>query len=199
MDVSDLAAIAGAAAAVSAVVLAVPQYLRDQKWARARFVADLIKEFESKPAVVNSMLMLDYHTRRVEFFPSARNEADRFVEVTDEVIASALTPPSSPDHTFEPEEVAVRDAFCTFFDELDRFDQFVESGLISDHEVGPYLGYWLQVISGRARDQKPDDLRRAFRSFIRFYGYQGVENLLTRLGYPFKSPEPDPPEHLKPA
>jgi hypothetical protein len=42
----------------------------------------------------------------------------------------------------------------TVFDRLERFEYFLEAGLVSSKEFTPYLGYWLNILGNENNDRK---------------------------------------------
>jgi hypothetical protein len=76
-----------------------------------------------------------------------------------------------------------RDRFDQFFDGLERFDHFIQSGLVSDRDVAPYLGYRFEVIGDPNALRKPPDLVRGIWRYLDCYRYEGVVSLLRRHGY----------------
>ena len=95
------------------------QYLRAQRWKRAEFVANEMKEFKADPMVRNALLLLDWNERAVELCPHEANPDKRCVRVEDRVIALALVPHVTRSD-FSPVEIALRDVFDRFFDRLER-------------------------------------------------------------------------------
>lgn len=86
---------------------------------------------------------------------------------------------------FEPVEEHLRGAFDRFCDGLERFEHFVESGLVDVSDVRPYLDYWFQVISGQ-RAQMDPVARQALVTYMDTYGYRGSLRLIESAGYPVK-------------
>jgi hypothetical protein len=151
------------------------QYRRAQKWKRLEFVATEMKEFQSKRAVQNAFLMLDWNDRVIEFYPEEEKESDRVIEVDDKLIEEAL---SIEDEEFSDAEIAVRDTFDEFFNCLEQFDHYVITGLVEYSEFHPYLAYWLGILTGQDSEKKPTSVIKAFAEFIDCFEYHGVQHLL---------------------
>ena len=168
--------IVGLATAIAGVV----EYGKAQQWKRAEFIATQIEKFESRPAVVASMLMLDWNERAIQLFPERAGRAS-MITVTDSALAGALIPHTEKS-PFSEVETRIRDNFEQFFDGLERFDHFIQSGLLSDRDIAPYLSYWLEII-GDPGGRKPPELVHGIWRYLGCYRYSGVVSLLRRHGY----------------
>jgi len=157
------------------------QYRRAQRWKRAEFVAGEMKEFKADPWVRNALLLLDWNERAVDLFPHESDPAKRSVRVEDALIAHALVPHTSRSE-FSPVEIALRDTFDRFFDRLERFEYFLEAGLVSSKEFAPYLRYWLDILGNEHSGRKSPAVVQAIWAYIDFY-YSEVGSLLRRFGY----------------
>lgn len=177
VEFGDWLVLLGVAGGLSSVVVGLIQYSKAQRWKRAEFVYQVIKEFESKRAVRNVMQILDYNRSRIGF------EVDKPpVKVTDDVVEKALRPHREGGEYNDIEKL-IRDAFDEFLDGLERFETFVRSGLVSAEEFGPYLDYWVRIIGDPANDRKFPDLRDALWTFIKEYRFTGVQSFFARFGY----------------
>jgi hypothetical protein len=161
------------------------QYRRAQRWKRAEFVANEMKEFKADPMVRNALLLLDWNERAVELCPHEANADKRCVRVEDRAIALALVPHVTRSD-FTPVEIALRDVFDRFFDRLERFEYFLEAGLVSSEEFAPYLRYWLEILGNENSGRKSPEVVRAIWVYVDFY-YSGVASLLRRYGYQCRS------------
>jgi hypothetical protein len=158
------------------------RYLKDQTWRRNEFVAKEIKDFTSDPMVKNIMSILDWGSRYVELFPAKANYDDRFAKVDRPILKSALqyhkfktTDPAKD--RFTRTEVAIRDNFDCFLSYFERFEHFIEAGLITPEELKPYLRYWIDTIS----ENMEDDVRNFINHYIDKYEYKGTQNLFKRF------------------
>jgi hypothetical protein len=82
---------------------------------------------------------------------------------------------------FTRPEAAIRDCFDSFFGGLERFEQFIQAGLVSANEFQPYLAYWIRSICKEANP----DLRRILNEYVVFYHFEGVASLFQRYGKTF--------------
>lgn len=180
-----------------AFVIGLFQYRKTQRWKRAEWVAQEMKDFFDDPSVKMALQLLDWGSRRAELFPSRADPEDRFVRVRDDDLAKALADHSDRPGGFTPTEAALRDLFDHFLDRLERINSFVDAGLVSLGDVRPYLDYWAgHVITARAGDPRVDRLVQ-LRRYIRRYSFSGVEALFTRLrGRPFPEGKKTQDAHL---
>src|ERR1041385_5454237 len=68
------------------------QYRRAQRWKRAEFVANEMKDFKADSMVRNALLLLDWNERAVLLFPDEADPEKRSVRIEDRAIAEALVP-----------------------------------------------------------------------------------------------------------
>ena len=159
------------------------QYRQAQKWKRWEFVANEFKELLSKPVNKNAILMLDYNVRKVELFPDLDDEEQKFVTVTDKMLCEALQVHTTKS-VFSKTEVAIRDTFDQFLDDLDRFDPLIESGLVRARDFKPYLIYMIDIMANKRSGRKPEMFVEIMRNYLEAYHYSGVLSLFERYGYP---------------
>jgi hypothetical protein len=188
MELSHWLSLGTVMAALLAFLAGLIQYKHAQRWKRAEFVAKEIKDFKNDPAIKNALLMLDWNERFIDLFPEEKDPAKRSVLVKDELLAHALAP--LPDKSaarlhedLKTEEIAIRAAFDQLFDALERFEYFIQAGLVSRTEFDPYLAYWIEIIGDQASKRKPPSVRDSLWAYIDSYYYTGVQKLLRRYGY----------------
>jgi hypothetical protein len=188
MELRDWIGLATIVAAFIAFMAGLVQYRKTQRWKRSEFVAKEVKDFKSDPAVHNALLMLDWNERYVELFPQEQDPARRKALITDALLGHALAP--LPDKSaarlheeFKTEEIAIRAAFDQLFDALERFEYFIQAGLVSRREFDPYLRYWVELIGDRKAGRKPPEVVDSLWSYVDSYSYSGVQKLLRRYGY----------------
>ena len=157
-------------AIVAAIGLAfgLQQYVKAQHWKRCEFIAIQINSFESNPLVRRAMYMLDF--RQGVFTVEGKEIAFD----TDMLIAAVANHEIKHDHP-NLKETQVRLAFCDFFEGIERFHHFVESELISQDDIEPYLPYWIKRFTDK--DQKGEDFIYSIWTFIDAYEYTGVRQL----------------------
>ena len=181
MDTGNWITLAAMSGGLMAFLAGLMQYRRAQRWKRAEFVAGEVKEFKADPMVRNALLLLDWNERAVELFPHDADPEKRNVRVADRTIGETLVP-----HTMRSEfsrvEMALRDTFDRFFDRLERFEYFLEAGLVRPREFAPYLSYWLNILGNDRSGRKPPEVVHAIWLYLDFY-YAEVISLLRRFGY----------------
>jgi hypothetical protein len=188
VTVGDWVSLLGLVAGTTAFGAGLLQYMKAQAWKRAEFVANAIKEFESKRATREVMLMLDWYSREIELFPEDHDPKSRKAFVTDSMVAEALVPHTERPKGYSDVEAAIRDAFDEFLDGLERFQHFVESGLVLAADFRPYLWYWIEIMGNPANEMHPAFFRSRLWTYIAFYGYRGVQNLFGQYGFDIRTP-----------
>jgi len=176
-------------AAIAAVVAAIGilgglvQYIRSERWKRAEFVAKLIAEFEADHRIDCALKMLESRKRKVNLFPEAEERYEKWPEVDDELVERSLRIVRDGDSDFGANELRVRDCFDHLFKQLDRFDIFVQRGLVTADAFQPYLAYWLDILGDPQSRQKPRELLRVMWEYVDEYGYSDMQSLFKRFGY----------------
>ena len=192
-----IVSILGFGGTITALLFGVFQYRRSERWKRAEFVAKEIKEFESDPIVRNALLMIDWGVRKINLNFVPNEQFDNYVGVTREMQRKALMPhsfktiddseacnddPEGPVRGFTSVEALIRDTYDTLLDHLERFDNFVRSGLVSKEEFEPYLIYWLQSMTANEGSKEDRAWRLTLLTYISFYRYSGVKHLFKVYG-----------------
>jgi hypothetical protein len=152
------------------------QYVMAQKWKRAEHVAAETKAFFDHVDVVNTFYMLDWNSRQFTLPDGSVTQID------DDIITRALRY-HTVDGSFTPTEEFIRLTFDSFLGALERFECFIEVGLISSHDVRPYLKYWINVIGNKRSGRKDEAFYDAFWGYIDAYGYTGAQSFLKRFGH----------------
>jgi hypothetical protein len=178
LSLSDVLSILGSGLGLVTLGIGVYQYSAAQKWKRAEFVASQIKEFESDKDIKNVLLMLDWNSRKIQF------SDEECIQVTDELLSSALVPHTwNNNSSFSDAEALIRDSFDKFLNKLDRFEAFIEAGLVTKEDVQPYLNYWLNILGNAESERKPLIFYKNLWSYIDYYQYSKTQKLLSRYGY----------------
>jgi len=81
-------------------------------------------------------------------------------------------------------ETALRDWFNKLLNGLEHFGYFIESGLVTQKELRPWMNYWVKLI-GDPTYRRPGASRfyDALYSYIHHSGFFGVQKLFERFGY----------------
>lgn len=161
----------------------IEQYKKDQRWKKAEFVAKEIKEFKSDPVTKNVMLMLDWNQREIKLSPN-----ENIIFDIDLVLCKALQPKTylNEQGGFTSQEALIRDHFDAFLDYLERFEAFIEAGLVGEKDFDPYLNYWFNIIGNRDSGRKDHKFYEIFWQYIDSFGYTKVQKLMSRYGYCIK-------------
>lgn len=167
--------------ALAVFLIGLWQYAKAQKWKRREFIAAQIKEFEADKDIQLVMTILDWTDRKLHF-PSASGGENVEVRVDDQLLCSALLPHEAAGRYY-PNEVMIRDRIDRFLEMLVRLDNFVEAHLISVAELRPYVGYWIQLISGNMPGWHTPEVFVLLLNYIQRYGFDGAHRLITRFGY----------------
>lgn len=177
-DLLKAIALLGAAGAFS---IGVWQYRRAQQWKRAEWVAQEMKQLLADPMVQAVFLMVDWGTRRVRLYPGADDQTQGYVWLTDTDVAHALMPHEERPGGFSDQEATIRAAFDVFLDGVQRFYSYVETGLVTEAELRPYLEYWAENICEEPALDGTEERLRALQRYMTKYGYDGAYALLARI------------------
>jgi hypothetical protein len=167
--------------AIVAFVIGLLQYRKTQQWKRAEWVAQEMKQIFGDPTIQSVLLMIDWGARRIMLYPEAKNEAEKYVWLTDEDISRALMPHEERPEGFTDQEAVIRSAFDQFLDGLERFHSYVQTGLVSTSDVYPYLKYWADNICTEPLNDGTEDRLIQLRSYMKKYGFQGAYALLQKI------------------
>jgi hypothetical protein len=199
----------GFAGAILTILFGLRQYRRAEQWKRGEFIAKEVKEFETNATVRSVFAAIDWSERRINLTADASAPPAFWTAVTRGFLWRALLPHEvnaiHPEWREQPREgeslielvpdgegnrgmftrdaALARDAFDVFFDQLGRFGNFIEAGLIRAREVRPYLGYWLTDLAtdqGNADDAR---WRCTVLTYLFVYRFQGAITLFTACDY----------------
>ena len=177
-DVLKAIALVGAALAF---IIGLVQYRRAQHWKRAEWVAQEMKGLFGDPIVQAVFLMIDWGSRRVALYPEREQERDRYVLLTNEIVADALMLHDDRPEGFSPLEADIRAAFDRALDGLERFASYADTGLVALSDLRPYLKYWAVSLCG-ARPARPREHRLTrLTAYMSKYGYEGALGLLQQI------------------
>jgi hypothetical protein len=78
----------------------------------------------------------------------------------------------------------IRECFDSFFSRLERFEHYIESGLISERSVYVYLSFWIDALLGKTKLGAKPRLKEEYRVWLMNYGkhydFFMLESLLDR-------------------
>lgn len=144
----------------------------EQEWQKMKYIAEQVKAFDSDKSVIRAKQMLDWEASKLKF------ECGEHA-ISRKKIAHALRIYGGDD-LFEDYEVEIRGDFDAFFDHLNRFQAFVELGLIEAEKLDPFLGYWLEILStDRSNSDEPNELITTIQEYVTCYGYERASKLIS--------------------
>jgi len=194
----SLVTIAGTIGSVIVFSIGVSTYLRTEKWKRAEFLANEMKEFFANSRVQKTLFLIDWGSRELQLIEE-RPPADGRVVVTRNMQTMALRPHTMLERTgsdpevftvedgvttvgFTQAEAAIRDCYDAFLDGLERLASYVETGLTEVRSLRPYIGYWIDDISSPTENADDAAWCAALLTYISFYRFDGVLNLFDAFG-----------------
>jgi hypothetical protein len=118
--------------------------------------------------------MLDYNASYLDL------DGLRGQPINDRMVMSALAPHQARG-AYTPQEQIIREAFDTFFSELDRLAAMASAGLIVGRDLGPYADYWLKLFAPEARG-RPDAYGAILRRYVRVFHFDALAHLLQARG-----------------
>jgi hypothetical protein len=167
--------------AALAFIVGLAQYRRAQHWKRVEWVAQEMKSLFGDPLVQAALLMFDWGSRRIPLYPDRQAENERFVRLTNEMVADALLLHDDRPDGFSDLETDIRAAFDRLLDGFERFHSYVETGLVRLSDLRPYLKYWAVNLC-RPRAPRPKEHRLVrLTAYMKRYGYEGALALLDRI------------------
>lgn len=197
-----IVSLVGFCGAIIAFYFAYLQYKRSEQWKRTEFIASEFKDFETDPVVQNALLMIDWGTRRINLFLRPDLQSADYVEITRDIQWRALLPHpvkrkyseyQAADSSHESKnreghsrftsiEAKIRDTYDVFLTGLDRFANYIKSGLITAEELEPFVSYWVDAMTKNEHPTEDAAWRCTLLTYINFYGYTGVKYLFECYG-----------------
>lgn len=159
------------------------QYHLAQRWKRSEFVASEIKDAFADRSVRVALLLLDWNERHYDLRERDDQDDLKDVVVADADFAAALAPHAVRRGGYTHVEERVRVVFDEFLGRLQRFEHFVETGLVKPGDLRPYLRYWMDLMAVPAPHKKSAATVDAIWTYIDYYGYSDLRTFFTRFGY----------------
>jgi hypothetical protein len=166
-------------AAIIGGTFALWRWMVDQQWRRVQYAQTLIKDFIENKNTEKAFEILDTDGP-VNFVVNGKKKA---INITDEFLIGAL---STFDQKIEntDDESVVREICDNFFGDLSIFQSHIEAGLIRLNDIGPYLEYWIEALSGRGKIRGVAFAKQA-AMFMNYFGYKRILALAKRMKNPF--------------
>jgi hypothetical protein len=197
-QVTYLLKVAGGVGSLAGLGIVVSTYYRNERWKRAEFLANEMKEFFATPRVQKALVLIDWGERRMNLLEDGSAE-ETSVTVTRAMQVRGLKPhvllvgdgsdsemvvseDGSRREAFRLPEAAIRDCYDAFLDGLERFSSYVKTGLIEVASLRPYIGYWVESIASPTSNRDDAAWCATLLTYIRFYGFDGVLWLFKAFG-----------------
>lgn len=148
------------------------RWMVDQKWRRVQYAQALIKEFLEKTTTNKAFDILDVSDEEIEFKTGHGNKT-KTILITDRFLIDSLS-------TFDqktkntPQELIVRTVLDAFFEDLNIFQNHVDTGLIKLNDIRPYLEYWIKELVGQGRCHKSVVFGKQVCMYLNYFGYEKV-------------------------
>jgi hypothetical protein len=140
-----------------------------------------MKSLFGDPIVQAALMMIEWGSRRIPLYPDRPTEGDRYVRLTNEIVADALRLHDDRPEGFSDLETDIRAAIDRALDGLERFHSYVDTSLVKLSDLRPYLKYWA-VLLCRPRTARPKEHRLVrLTAYMKQYGYEGALALLERI------------------
>lgn len=196
--IKSLVTVAGAIGSFIVFSIGVSTYLRTEKWKRAEFLANEMKEFFASPRVQKALFLVDWGSRELPLIEGRSGDEGRIL-VTRQMQTTALRPHTLLERTgsdpevftvgdvvstigFTQSEAAIRDCYDAFLDGLERLASYVQTGLTDVRSLRPYIGYWIDDISAPTENADDAAWCAALLTYISFYRFDGVLWLFDAFG-----------------
>jgi hypothetical protein len=185
-DLIELVAKLGVLAAAGVFLIGLYQFDVGQRWKKEEFLSEAVNDFGRRDSVENAKKMLELlmfypQGRKIQLYPE--NESSTKSLVTVAQIGKALSPRSTDE--LSDDEMKIRECFDAFLSRLERFEHYIESGLVSESSLSIYLGYWINTLLGRETTigKKPRlnaEHRQWILRYAEAYEFPLLEKLLGR-------------------
>jgi len=183
-------------------VVAYQSFRRTEKWKKAEFLANAMKEFFADERVKKTLLFIDWGVRKIQLLPP--NEPEEGMVIVNRLVqARALRPHVVPSSAFDKDEfeekpntdtqmrfrqpeVVIRDCYDGFLDGLETFASYAQTYLVETKSLNAYIGYWLYSIQETAEGPNEAAWKAALLTYISYYKYPRVIWLFEQFGYDIK-------------
>jgi hypothetical protein len=163
-------------AAVTVFAIALAQYVRAEAWKKTEFVAKLYKEFSDDEDCKHALWILVGDKRKIYY-----REGNDLVgyDYDYNVLLDALTRAVARKE-LNPAQLHIRDTLDRLFVYLEQFDRAIQRRLVSQDDVFPYFGYWVDLLKGEPDVSPPKPVLDSILAYIDFAGFDDVQKFLER-------------------
>jgi hypothetical protein len=162
--------------AVLVFAVALAQYIRAESWRRTEFVANLYKEFSENEDCKRALWMLQGDKRKLYY---KEGETLHEYQCNDDVIRIALTE-AIAENQLSPSQLHIRDTLDNFFIYIEQFDRAIQRRLVSQRDVFPYFGYWIDLLTVIPDDSPRKSTLDKIIEYIDHAGFDDVQKFLGR-------------------
>ena len=157
------------------------QYYRTQRLRSAEFAANEVSRWLDTRETRQVISMLEWLERDVALETAEGSGKFENVMVKNDELPHALAPHT--ERNLSPKETAIRGVFDRFLFGLQRIEHFIESGVVKQRDVEPFLRYYLELIGKKPSVRMPEASQVALWKYIEFYDLRDVKKLFARFGY----------------
>ena len=156
------------------------QFRRAQRWKRVEFVAGEAEKFFNDESVKAALAMLDWSQKSIALFRYRDPNDTRLIWVTYQLVAGSLS--TNPNQTYDSKSTAIREIFDRFLTSIERFENFIQAGVVKESDLRPYFHYWTNLLSGsdKKSPRVTAELLPQFWRFVTHYGYGKVVHFVKR-------------------
>lgn len=184
MEIKDILTLTGVILTLLTLLKGIYEYKKAQTWKKLEFVAKEIKEFYNDLDNKRAMLLLDWNCIDIPVLDGELDTNPKRITIDDSIILTSLMHHSQKNNRpFNKTETLVRKIFDQFFFKLGIFNQFINTGLILEKDIKPYLMYWIELIAKLDSRRKSNELIKQIWIYINMYDNQDVIELCSRFGF----------------
>jgi hypothetical protein len=154
------------------------QYLASEKWKRAEFVVQQVKNFGEVDCTKLIDQALDYtETTHYKY-------RDTYVDIDKDKFNKAL---DTTDGEYVGNALILRNAFDCYFDNLSLFNRYIKSKVMTFKEIKPYLEYYVKIIADTNNVRIDKQSRKQLWIYLNKYDFVDVKELCCLYGYNISS------------
>jgi len=181
MDLNSFITLLGVLGGLGGFSFGLYQYYRNQRLRSAEFAANEVSRWLDTRETRQVISMLEWLERDVALETGEGSGRFENVMVKNEELPNALAPHTKRQLT--PKESAIRGVFDRFLFGLQRIEHFIESGVVKQRDVEPFLRYYLELIGKKPSVHMPETSQVALWKYIQFYELRDVKRLFARFGF----------------
>lgn len=184
MEIKDIVEYAGWTGGFIVFVKSLIEYQNAQKWKKAEFLSKEAKEFFADKNVSRALLFLDYRENDIPIYEN-EIEGKKVLHYGTELLMNSFDSQKEIS-SLTTEEKLIRRVFDDFLTKLGFFNHYIDTKLINEENLKPYLGYWLMVLGSSEKSFRNPVLMSRIWEYIDELNQNEVRILVNRFGY-----EPD--------